>query len=836
MRRLLRLKARQQHALSDDVKTLEDKLDGPVYDSVLRLLVVAENRTQQAAARAELLEAAAVIGQYAARSGSRVQRFRPIGGGRVVVPASERALWGRLVTLLAGALFTAAAAWLFTRFPLAVVWSWAAFWSLLTLPPMVLTHISQLLGVLLPLTVGLLAISVLQWSRGVPAALRVERLRARIPRAVPPPNGLLPFRAWRGPAILSPSELSGLWHLPTPALGTLVRWLPNRFLPAPPHAFVPIQPPPDQRWVVVGHGYHADGTRGPVGLTMLDLCNGMHFSAGMGAGKSRAEANFAVQFARYGYTEFDGKGDASDNLVTATRERLTLDDERRLILIDVLDADWPIGINTLASVDLSQPGGKDLLFGQVEAIFARLDPETWGHAPGMKDYLRMATLLVVEGEDHPTLPHVAQAIQDDVYRARLLEQTRNQEVKTFWEITYSRQGEQQKNSRDALMRRFNMLLVPELTRSMVAQARPRFSFERAITEGLIVLVPVPHITLGGLAGAVAMIQFQAFVGAAFKRPGKARQRPPYGLLVDELQVLVANSDPGDVQRAISQLRGLDISAVYTNQALTQIGTLKDELLINLGNRLILQTREPDAGVYAQQYSASGLTVSDISGQDPNEHQYFVGRCADRVARPLSMAPLPWPEVTDSVVPPYEGPDWRTILPTDSATPQFDRAVRDLIYEEHPDPERLALILAEATDEQWRALERRWEAIALCQRDEILAHPGCIPLPPPPLAVDALPLEAQLQVDWERRDQQRKERQRWLSRLGWAQPRILAMTSYARIRRAIAPEVVAERPGRGSMGRSAVVTPVPKAHFAAADQRNELPTQRPDFDDDRGFVE
>ena len=63
-------------------------------------------------------------------------------------------------------------------------------------------------------------------------------------------------------------------------------------------------------------------------------------------------------------------------------------------------------------MDLTQPGGKDLLFGQVEAIFARLDPETWAKAPRMKNYLRKATLLVLAGERHPTIAHVKQALLD----------------------------------------------------------------------------------------------------------------------------------------------------------------------------------------------------------------------------------------------------------------------------------------------------------------------------------------------------------------------------------------------------------------------------------------
>ena len=47
------------------------------------------------------------------------------------------------------------------------------------------------------------------------------------------------------------------------------------------------------------------------------------------------------------------------------------------------------------------------------AIFARLDPAPWGKAPAMKEFVQMATLLILEGEQHPTLAHVKQCLLDE---------------------------------------------------------------------------------------------------------------------------------------------------------------------------------------------------------------------------------------------------------------------------------------------------------------------------------------------------------------------------------------------------------------------------------------
>jgi len=258
------------------------------------------------------------------------------------------------------------------------------------------------------------------------------------------------------------------------------------------------------------------------------------------------------------------------------------------------------------------------------------------------------------------------------------------------------------------------------------------------------------VALGGLAGAVGMLIAQAFVRAAFSRSGSDRTRHDYPLIIDELQVLIGNSDTTDIATAITRLRSLGIPTIYAHQALAQLGDLRDLMLINAGNRIMLQTQEPDASMYARAYAASGLTAADLSGQPPNEHQYAVLRCRGVVAGPFSMQPLPWPAVHDESPPPYQGPAWRDVLP-DDADPA-DRFIARVVYDAGTDA-AAARELAHLSDADWQRLLQRWERIRHVQRQHILAHPGCIA--------------------------DRLERQRWLSRLYAARPRVLAAAEYLR---------------------------------------------------------
>jgi hypothetical protein len=612
------------------------------------------------------------------------------------------------------------------------------------------------------------------------AHMRPLAIHARAPRFAPPPELLLPIRTWRAPDMITSIEVAGFWHLPISGLGNLIRWLPCRMITAPPQAY--IAPGRSDR-IMVGKARRADGTVGPIGPTLRDLRPPMHITAGMGAGKSRALANICAQCIPHGYILLDGKGDDQGGSLAATaRLSIPLADEQRLIIFDILDTDWPIGLNPLSGIDLTRPGAKDQALGQIMAIFARLDPATWGKAPAMKEFVQMATLLVLEGEQYPTLAHVKQCLLDSRYREQLVPHCTNPDVLTFWTVTFPDQGETQRTSLHALLRRFSQLLTTETTRYMVSQPASRLNLLDAIEERMIVLAPLPHVTLGDLASAIGMLLLQQFVRSAFARPGNDQTRHTYPLIIDELQVFIGkDGDSTDIQNAITQLRGLGIAGIYAHQTLDQLGALKDEMLTNSGSRLMLRTQEPDASAYAKLYAASGITATDIAGQDANEHQYAVLQCDGERTGLFSMIVLPWPTPLSIPVEPYHGPDWQTLIPPDSPDPAADAELLGLVYASHARPSNVIQALADYSDTDWQFVLDRWEAIRQYHRQYIIVNPGCI-------AIDTATTDPDPDVEAAKRAaRQRLDRQTWLSRLLIATPRILAAAEYARIRRQIEPE-------------------------------------------------
>lgn len=391
------------------------------------------------------------------------------------------------------------------------------------------------------------------------------------------------------------------------------------------------------------------------------------------------------------------------------------------------------------------------------ALLSRLDEDLAKRSMGMIQYIQMATILIIEGEDAPTFANLKQVLEDEAYRAELLPRCTNLEVVSFWTVIYPQTSDQQRNSLYALLRRFDNLLVDETTRYLLTQPIPTIDFLQAMEQGAIVLAPLPHRTLGGMAEFIGMLLVQAIVRAAFQRPGDDQTRSTVPLIIDELQVFLGAGDVKDIRDAVTQLRGFGIAGIYAHQTLAQLGDLRDELLTNSASRLILRTQEPDASVYAHQYPTTDLTPADISGQHPHEHQYCILASQDAPAEIFSLRPCLWPTPIDADVAADESLDWQTALPSDAD--DLDQLILHLVYAP-VDIAHVAGQLALMPEDEWQLLIQRWNRIRQHQRAHILAHPGCIA--------------------------KRLERQRWLSRLWIATPRVLAAAVYQRQRWAVNP--------------------------------------------------
>ena len=578
---------------------------------------------------------------------------------------------------------------------------------------------------------------------------------ARIGRPPLPLEPMLllgPGVTWHAPDLLGAAELASLWHLSNDETATEMTTMPNRFIAAPASAFVPDGA---TDWVVLGTAYDSGGAIRPVGLPLKALHQMMHVTAGMGAGKSQAAAAMCAQLIPHGFIILDGKGDdEGGGLAAVVRRLVPPEDEHRLFYLNVLETAFPIGLNPIydfmvAMEEATSKAARDLAFnaalGLILGLFQRLDPERWDGSPGMQQYALMGCHLVLrtgssKAGEIPTMAKVSRVLEDETYRKQLLARYpfRSDTIYRFWTEREEQLSESQKSSLSALLRRLDLFMANPITRPMLTVERPSIDLRRAMDEGQIVLIPMPHRSLGGLAPLVGMLVLQSIVAAAYARKGDALTRTTAPVFIDEVQVFVVNEQSPDLEQAFTQLRGFAVPLIVLHQTLDQIGALKSTFTINAANRLILRTGEPDASEYAKMYSQASLSAEDIKAMHALHHQYAVTLGPNREQLVFSLIPNQWPPVPSHRLPPHLGSrDWQARTPP--AAPDWtpteiddyagiDRLLASIIYRDHAitEFERITAQLALLPELLWATLLEQWERVRACHYQYILDAPAVIP--------------------------------------------------------------------------------------------------------------
>jgi hypothetical protein len=267
-------------------------------------------------------------------------------------------------------------------------------------------------------------------------------------------------------------------------------------------------------------------------------------------------------------------------------------------------------------------------------------------------------------------------------------------------------------------------------------------------------------------------------------------------IFDEVQVWTEHGDGKDIETMLTQFREYAVPPLFFHQTLDQWKHLLSLVRSNVGCRMLLRCDDPDATTLAREYAAWGVTDADLKDQHPAEHQYAVLRINNNKVGPLSVVPDGWPDplpIHLGMVTAWQGTQqrdaWQQQSPTDSPDPQFDRAVCQLVYNP-PDRAALDAFARKQSDAAWQRYLDRWAVIQQHQRWYLLAHPWLIP--------------------------DRMERQRWLSRLLVATPKVLLDVADARRWQAMeqavqAPKALATKPTKPPRDEPKVPA------FAAIDQ-------------------
>jgi hypothetical protein len=432
-------------------------------------------------------------------------------------------------------------------------------------------------------------------------------------------------------------DLAALWHVPDATLDTLIAYRAVRHLPAPGWAFLAetnaiaaeqraVLPPPatpqelGTRRIGLAHAWRPDGSLGLIGPTIRDLRKGSETLGPMGSGKSCFVETMAVEIARNGggFGLIDAKGDLADRLLAA----LPTACHDRVIVVDVGDGIVPC-INPMDPRLLREGIPLATLVGQIEQLFARIDPETWPTSMGMQQFARNGLYAQLEGEATPSLVRLDWLYSSRAYRAAVLANTRNLHVKKFWESEYLAMDISQTRSIEAFRRRLQRFVTAPLVQQLFCQPQSTIYLPDVMDQRQILIVKlVPEAISEELGTIIATTLLSSLAAATFARQRRERdpeQRWDWPLIIDEVQKFIDAEHPGDAEVFFTQTRSLGVGMHGAHQGLWQLGeAVQAAALQSLGGLFVLGPIKQETRTLVEAYGPHGVTENDFAGLQPRE--------------------------------------------------------------------------------------------------------------------------------------------------------------------------------------------------------------------------
>jgi len=224
--------------------------------------------------------------------------------------------------------------------------------------------------------------------------------------------------------------------------------------------------------------------------------------------------------------------DAHEDLINHAVAQMPEERLNKTYILDVTDTDYPFGLNLFTSPENEIE--RAIAVDRVMHVFEKLWPETKGIL--LEKLLRYITLTFLEHPGH-TLADIPLLLSDSAYRARIVNQLTNQNVKAYWQQEYDAMSPGERRTETyALTNRLSAFLTVPYVKNIVSQQKNTLDFQRAILEQEVLFIRLPYKRMKGFASLVGTILLAQLHAATFAF-GEMDwdQRPGYSLYIDEFQ-------------------------------------------------------------------------------------------------------------------------------------------------------------------------------------------------------------------------------------------------------------------------------------------------------------
>ncbi|MDE7415062.1 MAG: type IV secretion system DNA-binding domain-containing protein [Lachnospiraceae bacterium] len=330
----------------------------------------------------------------------------------------------------------------------------------------------------------------------------------------------------------------------------------------------------------------------------------VHLIGPTGSGKSTAMLHLILADIKAGRSVLviDPKADLVNDILARIPENRIAD----VVVLDPSDS-CPVGFNPLAFKGYGDPA---LIADAILGVLKEIWSDSWGVR--IQDVLS-AALLTLTDVDGASLLWLPPLLTDDNFRQRITSQVKDKvALRPFWQQFDALKDAERHQWIEPVLNKLRQLLFRKGLRSVLGQARPKFSLTDLFYERRIVLVP---LNKGLVGGESARLLGSLIVGLTWTLALSRANVPPerrhiVGVYIDELQDYL--SLPTDLSDALAQARGLGMALTLAHQYRDQLPTeIRAGIDANARNKIVFGLNSKDAKDFAAM--APELTPEDFMG-------------------------------------------------------------------------------------------------------------------------------------------------------------------------------------------------------------------------------
>jgi len=427
----------------------------------------------------------------------------------------------------------------------------------------------------------------------------------------------------RSPHLLSVADLAALWHLPQAQDLSDLPYVEHARART---ALAPAELSLGQGWKL-GTSSHA-GHCVPVYLPGECLGHNLLTIASTGKGKSTLFQHLAqaVCAVRAGMKSASAPGlafiEPHGDVVHALCGLLPPRERDSVVLVDLADSDYPVGINPLDMVGRDRDKAVDTLITLSEHLWAA------SYGSRTENVLEYALKTLADanewliqrdphqGPDHQyTLLDVVPLLRRPSFRHAVFEQVRDGLLLDWWQHYYEPlDAHQQREITSSVITKLSKFASSRVARRILGQPRSTLDLREVIRSGKLLLVSTASGVVGAdlseLIGIVLLGLLQASLAEQAAVPFEQRRR--YLVLIDEFQVY----RDANYQGMLAELRKYGGSFALATQSLAYLDrldrTLRATVLANIDHLFAFHMAGEDARLL---HELDGIAENDITNLD-----------------------------------------------------------------------------------------------------------------------------------------------------------------------------------------------------------------------------